>query len=238
MERRVCSDVGAIARGIGGRSRSKEQRGEERQEEAPQNPKIATWVLEFSVYVGVMAKKHPERVPGLAAYMAQIVQASRQFRGNPWVEYDTRRRMQAAAAGHTNLAEVDTSLWAIAKSVGVARRWTMYQHSANKNHKTGTNPHHQRDGANRFATTSTGEIAGGRISPFVTSAADVREAIPTTNAPKAGDAGRQEARVPTPGPRSGRGAGLSEEERVRTTHKTLVIHAVVVVTRHRIVAAV
>ena len=61
-----------------------------------------------------MAKKHPVQVPGLAAYMAQIVQASGQFRGNPWVEYDTRRRMQAAAAGQTNLAEVDTSLWAIA----------------------------------------------------------------------------------------------------------------------------
>ena len=81
---------------------------------APKIQSIASWMLGFSVNVGVMAKKHPEQVPGLAAYMAQIVQASRQFRGNPWVEYDTHRRMQAAAAGQTNLAEVDTSLWAIA----------------------------------------------------------------------------------------------------------------------------
>ena len=86
--------------------KSSEERKDKRK--APKIQSIATWVLGFSVYVGVMAKKHPDRVPRLAAYMAQIVQASRQFRGNPWVEYDSRRRMQAAAAGQTNLVEVDT----------------------------------------------------------------------------------------------------------------------------------
>ena len=80
------------------------------------------------------------------------------------------------------------------KSVGVSRLWTMYQHSANENHKTGTNPHHQRDSADSFVTTSTEEIAGGRIALFVPSGADVRETIPTTNVPKAGDTDRQEAR--------------------------------------------
>ena len=47
---------------------------------------IATWVLWLSVYVGVMAKRCPGRVPSLATYMAQIVQASRQFKVKPWVE--------------------------------------------------------------------------------------------------------------------------------------------------------
>ena len=74
---------------------------------------IASWLLGFSVYMGVMAVKHPERVPDLAAYMAQIIQASRQFKGTPWQDYDTRFRMQAAAAKHPHLAMVDTSLWAI-----------------------------------------------------------------------------------------------------------------------------
>ncbi len=47
-------------------------------------------------------------------YMAQIVQASRQFQGTPWAEYDTRSRMQAAAQQCTRLAELDTTLWTIA----------------------------------------------------------------------------------------------------------------------------
>ena len=74
---------------------------------------IATWSLGFSVYIGVMAMKHPERVPDLAAYMALIIQASRQFKGTPWQDYDTRFRMQVAAAKCSHLAVVDTSLWAI-----------------------------------------------------------------------------------------------------------------------------
>ena len=65
----------------------------------------------------------------------------------------------------------------------------MYQHSVSRNHKTGTNPHHQRDGADRFVMISTTEIAGGRSVPFVTSAADVKGIIPATSVPKAGDAG-------------------------------------------------
>ena len=74
---------------------------------------IASWSLGFSVYMGVMAVKHPERVPDLAAYMGQIIQTSRQFKGTPWQDYNTRFRMQAAADKRPWLAVVDTSLWAI-----------------------------------------------------------------------------------------------------------------------------
>ena len=64
----------------------------------------ATWSLGFSVYIGVMAMKHPERVPDLAAYMALIIQASWQFKGTPWQDYDTQFRMQVAAAKCSHLA--------------------------------------------------------------------------------------------------------------------------------------
>ena len=47
---------------------------ERKDKKAPEIQSILTWVLGFSVYVVVMAKKHSERVP---AYVAQIVQASR-----------------------------------------------------------------------------------------------------------------------------------------------------------------
>ncbi len=75
---------------------------------------ITSWVLGFSAYVGVIALKQPEKVPYLMGYMAQIVQASRQFQRTPWAEYDTRFRMQAAAQQCTRLAKLDTTLWTIA----------------------------------------------------------------------------------------------------------------------------
>ena len=87
---------------------------DKRKASGPKIQSIATWALGFTVYVGVMAVKHPEKVPDLSAYMAQIIQASRQFKGTPWREYDTRFRMQAAASKLQRLATVDTSLWTIA----------------------------------------------------------------------------------------------------------------------------
>ena len=65
------------------------------------------------MYMGVMAVKHPERVPDLAAYMTQIIQASHQFKETLWQDYDTQFRVQAAAAKHPHLTVVDTFLWAI-----------------------------------------------------------------------------------------------------------------------------
>lgn len=71
---------------------SEVKNSEEKKEKEKKPPKIqiiTTWMLEFSVYVEVMVKGHLEGIPSLAAYMAQIVQANRQFRGSPWVEYNT-----------------------------------------------------------------------------------------------------------------------------------------------------
>ena len=90
---------------------------------------IATWSLGFSVYMGVMAVKHLERVPDLAAYMAQIIQASWQFKGTPWQDYDTRFRMQVAAAKRRHLEVVDTSLWAIMFAKAEPREECRHCHS-------------------------------------------------------------------------------------------------------------
>ena len=65
--------------------------------------------LRFSVYMGVMAVNHHKRVPGLAAYMGQTIQASQHLK-MPWQDYDTQFQMQAAAAECPHLAVVDTSL--------------------------------------------------------------------------------------------------------------------------------
>ena len=40
-------------------------------------PDLATWCQCFAVYVAVLAKKHPERLPDLMAYQVLIARASR-----------------------------------------------------------------------------------------------------------------------------------------------------------------
>ena len=79
--------------------------------------------------MGVMAVKHPERVPDIAAYMGQIIQASRQFKGMPWQDYDTRFLMQAAADKRPRLAVVDTFLWAITFAKAEPREECEHCHS-------------------------------------------------------------------------------------------------------------
>ena len=106
-----------------------ETKKEDRKKTTNSIQSIASWSLGFSVYMGVMAVKHPKRVPDLAAYMGQIIQASRQFKGTPWQDYDTRFRMQAAADKRPRLAVVDTSLWAITFAKAEPREECKHCHS-------------------------------------------------------------------------------------------------------------
>jgi len=75
---------------------------------------IALWMQSFNTYTAVMSKRHPERVADLLAYSSQIVEASRQFKGIPWLAYDTKFRLQAAAQKRPGLADIDTTLWTLA----------------------------------------------------------------------------------------------------------------------------
>ena len=75
---------------------------------------IALWMQSFNTYTAVMSKRHPERVADLLAYSSQIVEASRQFKQIPWLVYDTKFRLQAAAQKRPGLADISTTLWTLA----------------------------------------------------------------------------------------------------------------------------
>ena len=75
---------------------------------------INAWVECFSVFMGVLIAKHPERAHDLLGYLHLIVHVSRQFQGMQWQVYDTKFTQIAAAKKSGQWAHVDSSLWTLA----------------------------------------------------------------------------------------------------------------------------
>ena len=59
---------------------------------------ILDWVQCFSLYMAIISRKHPERVPNLLGYKSLIINAQQQFRGDQWMRYYRRFRQRAMAA--------------------------------------------------------------------------------------------------------------------------------------------
>ena len=68
---------------------------------------IQVWLQCYAVYAGVMATKHPERVPELMSYMINIIRASQEFKNSAWIAHDAAYRRQAASTGHTNWSKIN-----------------------------------------------------------------------------------------------------------------------------------
>ena len=72
---------------------------------------IVEWLQCFSTYVAIVSYKQPERVSDLLGYQNLIIQASQDYEGDFWLDYDCRFRQQLAAFPSTNWARTDSSLW-------------------------------------------------------------------------------------------------------------------------------
>ena len=70
---------------------------------------IISWSQCFLVYMAVMHKKFPDKVPNMIAYMLTIVRAQQEFEDPGWRIYDHNYRLKAAASGNQNWAELDYS---------------------------------------------------------------------------------------------------------------------------------
>jgi len=82
---------------------------------------LNTWLQCFALYVGVLGPAKPACIPQLMAYMVTIIRASQEFEGTAWAVYDDAYRRQAAAAGHWQWSEVNSSLYSMCFT-GKARR--------------------------------------------------------------------------------------------------------------------
>ncbi len=63
------------------------------------------WVEAWSMFAGVMAKKHPEKLPDLICYFLLLSKASRDIAGTGWLDYDKAFRQQAAQS------KAEPTLW-------------------------------------------------------------------------------------------------------------------------------
>lgn len=77
---------------------------------------IIEWVQCFCVFVAVLSRSQPHRVPDLMGYQALILQAHLEFQGDSWLGYDRNFRLRAASEGNQKWSTIDTTLWNLAFS--------------------------------------------------------------------------------------------------------------------------
>ena len=58
---------------------------------------IMEWLQSFAVYVSVIARKQPQRVPDLMGYQVLILEASSEYKNDCWMAYDRRFRQDATS---------------------------------------------------------------------------------------------------------------------------------------------
>ena len=57
---------------------------------------ILEWVERFAIYVAVVSRKQPQRVPEMLGYLILILDAHMEYAGDGWLGYDRRFRMTVA----------------------------------------------------------------------------------------------------------------------------------------------
>ena len=75
---------------------------------------ISEWLQAFAVYVSVIARKQPQRVPDLMGYQILMLEASNEYQGNCWLAYDRRFRQQAASLPNCKWSTIDSTIWNLA----------------------------------------------------------------------------------------------------------------------------
>ena len=71
---------------------------------------ITEWVQCYSIYVAVLAAKHPEKIQDLMGYQALIVEACAEYKNEAWLGYDQRFRQMASASPSIPWAKINPTL--------------------------------------------------------------------------------------------------------------------------------
>lgn len=69
------------------------------------------WVVCFNTYISVVALRHPHRIRDLLAYSLIITKAADDFKGTPWLSYESHFCSLAATIHLQTWGLVDQSLW-------------------------------------------------------------------------------------------------------------------------------
>ena len=72
---------------------------------------VCEWLQAFEVYVSIIARKQPHRVPDLMGYQVLILEASNEYKNDCWLAYDRCFHQQAASDPHCNWSNINSTLW-------------------------------------------------------------------------------------------------------------------------------
>ena len=72
---------------------------------------ILDCVQAFSIYVAVLSKDQPHRVPSLLAYQHLLIHSHTNFKQFDWVSYDKQFCQKASACLHLEWSTMDGTLW-------------------------------------------------------------------------------------------------------------------------------
>ena len=73
-------------------------------------PDLATWTQCFGLYMAVITKSQPDRVPELLAYQSLVARASQKYKWPAWVVYDQNFRSEMAGKTDQSWANVDPGI--------------------------------------------------------------------------------------------------------------------------------
>ena len=71
---------------------------------------ILEWVECFAIYVAVVSRTQPQRVPEMLGYLMLILEAHMEYVGEGWLGYDRQFQLTAARHPSTNWATINTTL--------------------------------------------------------------------------------------------------------------------------------
>ena len=72
---------------------------------------ILEWIRCFSLYVAILSRSAPHRVPDLLSYQALIIEAQMEYPGDHWLGYDRRFRQRAAVTKTTKWSKILYGTW-------------------------------------------------------------------------------------------------------------------------------
>ena len=68
-------------------------------------PDLATWMQCFGLFTAAVARKRPESIPDLMAYMTIIARASQKYRWPSWAIYDQNFRLEVVGNPDQGMGE-------------------------------------------------------------------------------------------------------------------------------------
>ena len=69
---------------------------------------ISEWLQAFTVYISIIVKKQPHRVPDLIGYQILILEASNEYHNDCWLGYTRHFRQQAASQSNCKWSDMDS----------------------------------------------------------------------------------------------------------------------------------